>query len=206
MIYRQLGKTGLRVSALGLGTWVTFSYQLGEAQARQIMSAAFDAGINFFDTAEAYASGDAEIILGNVISWGIAEGKWRRSDLVISTKVYWGKRGAEGEIKSVNDVGLSRKHVIEGVKASLSRMQLDYADIVFAHRPDNTTPIEETVRAFNHLIDQGYIMYWGTSEWPAGRIQEAHRVAERLGLVGPAAEQPSYSIIERARVETEYQP
>jgi len=205
MTYRQLGSTGLRVSSLALGSWITFSFQFGEDKAKEIMGAAFDAGINFFDTAEAYADGDAETIMGKAIQWGIAQGKWRRSDLVIATKVFWGKQDG-GKIKSVNDVGLSRKHVIEGVLASLNRLQLDYADIVFAHRFDRTTPIEETVRAFNYLIDTGKIMYWGTSEWPAVDLERAIAIADKLGLIGPCAEQPSYSMIMRDRMELEYSP
>lgn len=204
MPYTQLGRTGLRVSRLSLGSWVTFSLQLGEHQARELMACAFDSGINFFDTAESYISGEAEAIMGNVIQWGVENEVWRRSDLVISTKVFWGKR--DGKIASVNDVGLSRKHVVEGVTASLERLQLAYVDVAFAHRHDPRTPMEETVRAFNYLIDRGMIFYWGTSEWSAAQIQEAWAVAERLGMVGPTCEQPSYSMLERRRVEVEYLP
>jgi len=204
MPYTQLGRTGLRVSRLSLGSWVTFSLQLGEHQARELMVCAFDSGINFFDTAESYISGEAETIMGNVIQWGVENEVWRRSDLVISTKVYWGKR--DGKIASVNDVGLSRKHVIEGITASLERLQLTYVDVAFAHRHDPRTPMEETVRAFNHLVDRGMIFYWGTSEWSAAQIQEAWAVADRLGMVGPTVEQPSYSMLERKRVEVEYLP
>lgn len=205
MVYKQLGNTGLRVSALSLGTWVTFSLQVGEELARELVETAYNAGINFFDTAEAYVSGEAETILGNVIQWGIRNEKWRRSDLVISTKVFW-NRGRDGKIESVNDIGLSRKHITEGVRGSLRRLQLDYADIVFAHRFDTRTPVEEVVRAFNFLLDQGVILYWGTSEWTATQIAEAHAVADRLGMVGPCAEQPSYSMLTRDRMEREYLP
>jgi len=149
--------------------------------------------INFFDTAEVYGNGKAEEVLGRVLK----RGGWKRSSLVISTKIFWCGDGP-------NDTGLSRKHIIEGTRACLSRLQLDYVDVLFAHRPDYTTPVEETVRAFNWLIDQGLIFYWGTSEWPAERIREAFQVADRLGLVPPLAEQPQYNIVVRKRFEVEY--
>eukprot|EP00037_Helgoeca_nana_P007702 m.69968 g.69968 ORF g.69968 m.69968 type:complete len:468 (+) comp18452_c0_seq1:40-1443(+) len=199
MEYRRLGGTGLRVSAFSYGSWITFSYQLGKGPATDLMRAAFTAGINFFDTAEAYADGEAERLMGEVISDGIADGFWEREDLVISTKVFWGK-----PINNVNDVGLSRKHVIEGVLESLDRLQLGYVDIVYAHRPDRHTPIEETVRAFDYLINNGKAMYWGTSEWSATDILQAQAVADKLGLVSPVVEQPEFSLLRRDRVEREY--
>eukprot|EP00035_Acanthoeca_spectabilis_P022526 m.444238 g.444238 ORF g.444238 m.444238 type:complete len:464 (+) comp19073_c0_seq1:90-1481(+) len=201
MEYRQLGGTGLRVSAFSYGTWITFSYQLGKAPAAELMRAAFSAGINMFDTAEAYADGEAEKIMGEVIADGIADGVWEREDLVITTKVFWGR-----PINNVNDVGLSRKHVIEGVLNSLKRLKLDYVDIVYAHRPDRRTPIEETVRAFDYLVNSGKAMYWGTSEWSATDIIQAVSVADRLGLVAPVVEQPEFSLLRRDRVEREYTP
>jgi len=188
-----LGKSGLKVSVLSFGTWVTFSDQTTDDVSFELIKAAIEAGINFFDTAEVYGSGTSEEVLGRVLK----RGGWKRSDLVISTKVFWGGAGP-------NDVGLSRKHVIEGVRASLKRLQLDYVDIVFAHRPDYLTPVEETVRAMNWLIDQGLTFYWGTSEWPADRIREAFEVAGRLGLVPPLAEQPQYNLLVRKRFEVEY--
>ena len=166
MDYRRLGNSGLRVSALSFGTWVTFGDQIGEETAAACLKAAYEAGVNSFDTAEAYAHGTAEVMLGTLIK----KFGWKRSDLVISTKVFWGGNGP-------NDTGLSRKHIVEGASASLRRLQMDYVDILFCHRPDKDTPVEETVRAMNHLIDQGRVLYWGTSEWPAEQIRDAVCIA-----------------------------
>jgi voltage-dependent potassium channel beta subunit len=161
------------------------------------MKAAYDVGINFFDCAEGYSGGESEIQMGLAIKkYG-----WKRNDLVISTKIYWG--GAFGS-NPVNNTGLSRKHIVEGLNAALVRLGLDYVDLVYAHRPDRNTPIEETVRAFNYLIDQGKVMYWGTSEWSAVEIAAAIAVADRLGLIGPLMEQPCYNMLEREKVEKEY--
>jgi voltage-dependent potassium channel beta subunit len=193
MEYRYLGNSGLQVSALSLGAWVTYGGQVGEEVAYQCMDAAIKAGVNFFDNAEAYANGEAETVMGNVLK----KAGWKRSDLVISTKIFWGGRGP-------NDTGLSRKHVIEGTLASLERMQLDYIDLLFCHRPDIRTPIEETVRAMNYLIDQGKVFYWGTSEWSADKIMEAWAVARRENLIPPLMEQPHYNMFTRERVEGEY--
>jgi voltage-dependent potassium channel beta subunit len=193
MEYRFLGSSGLKVSALSLGAWVTYGSQVGEDIAYECMTTAYEHGVNFFDNAEAYASGKAEVVMGNVIR----RAGWKRSDLVISTKVFWGGQGP-------NDRGLSRKHVVEGVNASLERLQLDYVDLVFCHRPDRDTPVEETVRAMNHLIDQGKAFYWGTSEWSADQIMEAALIARREHLVGPQMEQPQYHMFHRERVEREY--
>ncbi len=193
MEYRYLGKSGLQVSALSLGAWVTYGGQVGEEVAYQCMDAAIKAGVNFFDNAEAYARGEAERVMGNVIK----KAGWKRSDLVISTKIFWGGTGP-------NDRGLSRKHIIEGTKASLERLQLDYVDLLFCHRPDIHTPIEETVRAMNYLIDQGKVFYWGTSEWSADKIMEAWAVARRENLIPPLMEQPEYNMFNRKRVEQEY--
>lgn len=193
MEYRFLGSSGLQVSALSLGAWVTYGSQVGEDVAFECMTAAYERGVNFFDNAEAYASGQAEIIMGNVIR----RGGWKRSDLVISTKLFWGGH-------SPNDRGLSRKHIIEGLNASLARMNLDYVDLLFCHRPDPDTPIEETVRAMNWAIDQGKAFYWGTSEWSADQIMEAFLIARREHLVGPQMEQPQYNMFQRERVEREY--
>ena len=156
MEYRFLGRSGLQVSALSFGAWVTFGQQVGEDVAYECMQAAYEAGVNFFDNAEVYAHGEAEIIMGNVLR----RSGWKRSDLVISTKIFWG-----GD--SPNNSGLSRKHLVEGIRASLARLQLDYVDLIFCHRPDIYTPVEETVRAMNFIIDQGLAFYWGTSEWSA---------------------------------------
>jgi len=193
MEYRYLGKSGLQVSALSLGAWVTYGGQVGEEIAYDCMNAAYEEGVNFFDNAEVYADGKAETVMGNVIK----KSGWKRSDLIISTKVFWGGRGP-------NDSGLSRKHVIEGTEASLARLQLDYVDLLFCHRADLHTPVEETVRAMNYLIDQGKVFYWGTSEWTASQIMEAYAVARRDHLIPPMMEQPQYHMLHRERVEVEY--
>ncbi|HRI57443.1 MAG TPA: aldo/keto reductase [Anaerolineae bacterium] len=193
MQYRHLGRSGLQVSALSFGAWVTFAQQYGEDLAFDCMKAAYDAGVNFFDNAEAYAQGQAEVVMGNVIR----RAGWKRSDLVVSTKVFWGGDGP-------NDTGLSRKHVIEGANAALARMQLDYVDLIFCHRPDIYTPIEETVRAMSYLVNSGKAFYWGTSEWSAADIMEAYQIARREHLVPPTMEQPQYHMLHRERVEKEY--
>jgi voltage-dependent potassium channel beta subunit len=195
MEYRFLGRSGLKVSALSLGAWVTYGGQVGEDTAKECMIAAYEEGVNFFDNAEAYADGNAEIVMGNVIK----KVGWKRSDLVISTKIFWGGKGP-------NDTGLSRKHIIEGMNASLSRLQMDYVDLVFCHRPDLYTPVEETVRAMNYLINQGKAFYWGTSEWSATQIMQAYAVAQREHLIPPLMEQPQYHMFHRERVEHEYAP
>jgi len=195
MEYRYLGKSGLKVSAISLGGWLTYGGQVGEDATYECMRAAFENGVNYFDTAEVYADGRSEIEMGQVIK----RCGWKRSDLVISTKIFWGGKGP-------NAVGLSRKHIIEGLTASLKRLQLDYVDLVFAHRPDPDTPMEETVRAFNHVIEKGWAFYWGTSEWSAREITEAHAVAEKLNLIGPLCEQPQYNMFHRERFEKEYLP
>jgi voltage-dependent potassium channel beta subunit len=193
MEFRHLGRSGLKVSALSLGAWVTYGAQVGEDAAYQCMTAAFDRGVNFFDNAEAYGTGNAEIVMGNVIR----RAGWKRSDLVVSTKLFWGGKGP-------NDRGLSRKHIVEGIQASLTRLKLDYVDLLFCHRPDVETPIEETVRAMNFVIDRGMALYWGTSEWRADQIMEATLVARREHLIGPLMEQPQYNMLHRERVEREY--
>lgn len=193
MEYRYLGKSGLQVSALSLGAWVTYGGQVGEEIAYQCMETAIKAGVNFFDNAEAYADGEAETVMGKVIK----KAGWKRSDLVISTKIFWGGRGP-------NDSGLSRKHVIEGTLASLERLQLEYVDLIFCHRADIHTPIEETVRAMSYLIDQGKAFYWGTSEWSPDKIMQAHAVARREHLMPPLMEQPEYNMFNRQRVEGDY--
>lgn len=195
MEYRRLGRAGLKVSALSLGAWVTYGGQVGEEVARECMAAAYDAGVNFFDNAEAYANGQAEIVMGNVIK----QLGWRRESIVVSTKVFWGGKGP-------NEVGLSHKHIIEGVNNSLRRLQLDYVDLLFCHRPDPNTPIEETVRAMDILIKQGKVFYWGTSEWSAAEIVRADGLARQYGLTPPTMEQPQYNMIVRERFEKEYAP
>ncbi|XP_060690144.1 voltage-gated potassium channel subunit beta-1a isoform X1 [Hemiscyllium ocellatum] len=192
MIYRNLGKSGLRVSCLGLGTWVTFGGQISDEVAEQLMTIAYEHGINLFDTAEVYAAGKAEVILGNIIK----KKGWRRSSLVITTKLYWGG-------KAETERGLSRKHIIEGLKASLQRMQLEYVDVVFANRPDTNTPMEEIVRAMTYVINQGMTMYWGTSRWSAMEIMEAYSVARQFNLIPPVCEQAEYHIFQREKIEVQ---
>src|SRR5512136_275355 len=193
MEYRYLGKSGLLVSALSLGGWVTWGGQIGEDPTYECMVEAWEHGVNFFDTAEVYAEGRSEIAMGTAIK----RAGWKRSDLVLSTKIFWGGKG-------VNDKGLSRKHILEGLAASLARMQLDYVDLVFCHRPDIHTPIEETVRAMTHVINQGQAFYWGTSEWSAAELWEAYHVARREHLIPPSMEQPQYNMLVRERFEKEY--
>ncbi|MBN1252239.1 MAG: aldo/keto reductase [Bacteroidales bacterium] len=193
MEYRFLGKTGLKVSALSFGAWVTFGEQIDLELSSQIMKAAYDNGVNFFDNAEAYASGNAETVMGKIIK----KADWKRSDLVLSTKIFWGGSGH-------NDRGLSRKHIIEGTDAALERLQTKYVDLIFCHRPDIHTPIEEVVRAMNYVINSGKAFYWGTSEWSAEEIREAYLIAEKEHLIAPSMEQPQYNMFEREKLENEY--
>jgi len=195
MEYRNLGSSGLKVSALSYGSWVTFGPQMNTKVAAECMRRAYDAGVNFFDNAEVYADGVAEEIMGAVL----AETGWDRSSYIVSTKIFWGGQGP-------NQRGLSRKHIIEGTDASLSRLGLDYVDLIFCHRADLHTPVEETVRAMNHVIQQGKALYWGTSEWPACRILDAYRIARREHLIPPLMEQPQYHLFHRERFEKEYAP
>ncbi|GAB4844098.1 ATP-sensitive inward rectifier potassium channel 1 [Ancistrocladus abbreviatus] len=186
MQYKNLGRSGLKVSQLSYGAWVSFGNQLDVKEAKSILQCCKDHGVNFFDNAEVYANGRAEEIMGQAIR----ELGWKRSDIVVSTKIFWGGPGP-------NDKGLSRKHIVEGTKASLKRLDMDYVDVIFCHRPDSSTPIEETVRAMNYVIDKGWAFYWGTSEWSAQQITEAWGIAERLDLVGPIVEQPEYNLLSR---------
>lgn len=182
------------MSELSLGSWVTYGGQVGDDAAKACMVAAYEAGVNFFDGAEVYSKGEAERSMGRVLK----DTKWRRESLVLSTKLFWGGEGP-------NDVGLSHKRVIEGFHAALKRWQVDYLDLAFCHRPDPDTPIEETVRAFDILIKQGKLFYWGTSEWSATEIASAIRIAKELGATPPVMEQPQYSLLARDRLEREYQ-
>eukprot|EP00658_Telonema_sp_P-2_P047485 TRINITY_DN36122_c0_g1_i1.p1 TRINITY_DN36122_c0_g1~~TRINITY_DN36122_c0_g1_i1.p1 ORF type:complete len:404 (-),score=95.27 TRINITY_DN36122_c0_g1_i1:371-1582(-) len=203
MQYRRLGRSGLWVSALSYGAWVTFGSQIGDDQAYDIMRAAIGLGINTFDNAEVYEAGTAELMMGRVLQRLFSEG-WPREQFVLTTKIFQTTRNRAKQ--GPNDFGLGRKHIIEGLRRSLRRMQLEYVDVVFAHRPDPHTPMEEIVRAFNFVIEQGMAFYWGTSEWSAVEITEAHSIARRLGLVGPVAEQPQYNLLWRQRFEVEYAP
>lgn len=195
MEYRHLGKAGVKVSELSLGAWVTYGNQFGVKEAKEIMTAAYDAGVNFFDNAEAYAAGQAETIMGQALK----ELGWARKDYLVSTKIFWGGEGP-------NDQGLSYKHIIEGVNGALKRLQVEYVDLVFAHRPDPETPIEETVFAFNQVIREGKAFYWGTSEWSAAEVMRAADFARRNNLRPPTMEQPQYNLFHRQRFEVEYAP
>jgi voltage-dependent potassium channel beta subunit len=195
MKYRRLGKSGLQVSELSFGAWVTFAQQISEATAERLMTIAYDAGVNFFDNAEAYANGKAEIVMGKILK----RRGWGRDTFLVSSKVFWG-----GDLP--NQEGLSRKHVIEACHAALRRLRVDYLDLYFCHRPDPNTPIEETVRAMSDLVAQGKVLYWGTSEWSAKEVTEAYRIARELQLVPPAMEQPQYNMFHRERVEKELAP
>ncbi|KAG6611951.1 voltage-gated potassium channel subunit beta [Phytophthora cinnamomi] len=202
MAHRFLGSSGLLVSKLSLGSWVDYNEKYTVDGWYDMMKIAFEHGVNFYDTAEMYGSGQAEELLGGAIKKGIQEGVWAREDLVISTKLFTGTKGVmQG---GPNDEGVSRKHIVEGLKASLRRLQLDYVDVVFCHRFDAYTPIEETVRAMNFVINQGWAFYWGTSEWLASDIREACEIADRLRLIRTIVEQSQYNILERNKVELEY--
>ncbi|KAI4954137.1 hypothetical protein J4E91_001847 [Alternaria rosae] len=202
MEYRFVGKSGLQISAISLGGWLTYGGHVGDDNTFACLKAAFDAGINFFDCAEGYAKGESEKVMGRAIK----HFNWNRNDIVVSTKIYWGTHNSAltSPRNKINNLGLSRKHLIEATEASLERLQLSYVDILYAHRPDRYTPIEETVRAFNYLINTGKTFYWGTSEWLASEIEEAWAVADRLGLIGPVVEQPGYSLLRPQKVDQEY--
>ncbi len=195
MEYRRLGKSGLQVSALSFGSWLTFGNQISDKMADELMGIAYDAGVNFFDNAEGYAEGKSEIVMGKILK----DQKWERESFVVSSKVFFGT-----ENKGPNRVGLSRKHVIEACNAALKRLQVDYLDLYFCHRPDKNTPIEETVWAMNTLLQQGKILYWGTSEWSAAELMEAIAIAKQYNLIGPTMEQPQYNLVERNKLENEY--
>ncbi|MBK7909248.1 potassium channel beta subunit family protein [Candidatus Pollutiaquabacter sp.] len=197
MEYRKLGRSGLQVSALSLGSWLTFGKQIGDEVAEQLMHAAYDAGVNFFDNAEIYARGQSEIVMGNIL----ARSGWDRSSYLVSSKAYFGTEGAKSK---PNQRGLSRKHLVEACEAALRRLQVDYLDLYFCHRPDKQTPIEETVWTMHQLVLQGKILYWGTSEWDASEIMEAMLVAERHHLIAPVMEQPQYNLLTRGKLEREY--
>lgn len=195
MEYRRLGKSGLQVSVLSFGSWITFGKQIGDNTAEELMSLAYDSGVNFFDNAEIYARGQSELVMGSILK----KKNWVRSSYCVSSKVFFGFE--EGK---PNQTGLSRKHIIEGCNAALKRLQFDYLDMLFCHRPDKNTPIEETVLAMNTLIQQGKILYWGTSEWANDEIMAAIAVAKDYKLIGPTMEQPQYNMFERTKLEKDY--
>ena len=195
MEYRRLGKSGLLVSALSFGTWLTFGKQIDDTTADALLTYAYENGINFFDNAEAYAGGKSEEVMGKILK----SKSWPRGPYLVSSKVFFGS-----EPKGINMTGLSRKHILEACDQALRRLQVDYLDLFFCHRPDKNTPIEETVLAMNTLIQQGKIMYWGTSEWSGVEIAMAYEVASRYHIIGPTMEQPQYNLLERNKVENEF--
>ncbi len=194
MNYRKVGKWGLMISELGLGTWLTFGNQLNLAEARKVVHLAFESGITFFDTAEAYNRGVAESLLGHILK------DFNRMDYVVSTKIFWwGERHR-------NQEGLSKKHLIEGTRASLKRLQLDYVDILYCHRPDPQVPMEEVISGIEYILDHGLALYWGTSEWSVEEIKEATKLAREIGIMPPIVEQPRYNMLSRDKVEKEFLP
>lgn len=198
MLYRYMGKTGLQLSVLSFGSWVTFHKQIEDNTADSLMGMAYDAGINFFDNAEGYAFGESEKMMGRVLK----AKNWDRTSYTVSSKVYFGSRVDP----KPNQTGLSRKHIFETCHEALQRLQVDYLDLYFCHRPDTNVPIEEVVWTMHNLIQQGKILYWGTSQWSGAEIMEAHRVAQQYGLIGPTMEQPQYNMFERFKVEQDYLP
>jgi voltage-dependent potassium channel beta subunit len=195
MEYNNLGKSGLQISRLSLGSWLTFGKQIGDDVAEKLMDIAYDNGINFFDNAEIYARGQSEIVMGSILK----KKNWSRDTFLVSSKVFFGTGGQLPTQK-----GLSRKHITEGCNQALERFQLDYLDLFLCHRPDKQTPIEETVWAMHQLVLQGKILYWGTSEWSAQEIMEAHMVAKNNHLIGPIVEQPEYNMFCRDKIEVEF--
>jgi voltage-dependent potassium channel beta subunit len=192
-----MGKTGLQLSTLSFGSWVTFHKQIDDKIADELMGIAYEQGVNFFDNAEVYAAGESEKMMGRVLS----KKNWDRTSIVLSSKAYFGWRGKQNK---PNQTGLSRKHLTEACHEALQRLQTDYLDLYFCHRPDKKMPIAEVVQTMNTLIQQGKILYWGTSEWSGVEIMEAHRIAEAYRLIGPAMEQPQYNLFERSKVDAEY--
>lgn len=197
MEYRIMGKTGLQLSVLSYGSWVTFAKQIDDGISDRLMSIAYDNGINFFDNAEIYSRGESEKMMGRVLK----SKNWDRTSYTVSSKAFFGWRG---EANKPNQTGLSRKHLTEACHEALGRLQVDYLDLFYCHRPDKNTPIEEVVRTMNTLIEQGKILYWGTSEWSAAEIMEAHMIARELRLIGPQVEQPEYNLFKRQKMEVDY--
>ncbi len=197
MEYRRMGKSGLKLSVLSFGSWVTFHKQIDDSIADELIGIAYDNGVNFFDNAEVYALGESEHMMGRVLK----KKSWDRTSYTVSSKVFFGWRGKENK---PNQTGLSRKHIVEACHEALQRLQVEYLDIYFCHRPDKNVAIEEVVMAMNHLMQQGKILYWGTSEWSGVEIMEAHRVAREYKLIGPSVEQPQYNLLERSKIENEF--
>ncbi len=199
MEYRYLGKSGLQLSILSFGSWVTFHKQIEDNTADELMGIAYDKGINFFDNAEVYALGESEKMMGRILK----KKSWDRTSFVVSSKAFFGWRGKNNK---PNQTGLSRKHLTEACHEALQRLQVEYLDLFFCHRPDTSVPIEEVVWAMNTLIQQGKILYWGTSMWSGAEIMEAHRVAQQYHLIGPTMEQPQYNMFDRFKIEQDYLP
>jgi voltage-dependent potassium channel beta subunit len=193
-----MGKTGLELSVLSFGSWVTFHKQIDDSIADELMGIAYDNGINFFDNAEVYALGESEKMMGRILK----KKNWERSSYVVSSKAFFGTK--TGNTAKPNQKGLSRKHLVEACNEALQRLQVDYLDLYYCHRPDKSTPIEEVVWTMNHLIQQGKVLYWGTSEWSGVEIMQAHAIAKEYKLIGPTVEQPQYNLFERNKVENEY--
>lgn len=197
MEYRYMGKTGLQLSVLSFGSWVSFHKQINDTIADELMGIAYDHGVNFFDNAEVYALGESEKMMGRVLK----KKNWDRTSYTVSSKAFWGWRGTANK---PNQTGLSRKHLVEACHEALQRLQTDYLDLYFCHRPDKKVPVEEVVWTMHNLIQQGKILYWGTSEWSGVEIMEAHRVAQQYGLIGLSMEQPQYNLLERNKIENEF--
>ena len=197
MEYRYMGKTGLQLSVLSFGSWVSFHKQIDDSVADELMGIAYDNGVNFFDNAEVYALGESEKMMGRVLK----KKNWDRTSYTVSSKAFWGWRGKENK---PNQTGLSRKHIVEACDEALQRLQLEYLDLFFCHRPDKKVPIEEVVWTMHNLVQNGKILYWGTSEWSGVEIMEAHRVAHQYRLIGPVVEQPQYNLLERNKIENEF--
>lgn len=197
MEYRRMGRSGLQLSVLSFGSWVTFHKQIDDKISDELMGMAYDAGINFFDNAEVYALGESELMMGRVLK----NKNWDRTSYCLSSKAFFGSRGKQGK---PNQTGLSRKHLMEACDEALKRLQVDYLDLYYCHRPDKNVPIDEVVWAMNHLIQQGKVLYWGTSEWSAQEIMEAHMYAEKYRLIGPVVEQPEYNMFNRHKMENEF--
>lgn len=196
MEYKNLGKSGLKVSRISFGSWLTFGKQIGDTTAEDLMTLAYDSGINFFDNAEIYARGQSEIVMGEILK----KKNWRRDSYIVSSKAFF---GLGGDLPPTAK-GLNRKHLVEACEQALQRLQVDYLDLYFCHRPDKETPIEETVWTMHNLIQQGKILYWGTSEWSAQEIMETHMVAKQYNLIGPTMEQPQYNMLHRDKMEVEF--
>ena len=197
MEYRYMGRSGLQLSVLSFGSWVSFHKQIDDSVADELMGIAYDQGINFFDNAEVYALGESEKMMGRVLK----KKNWDRTSYTVSSKAFWGWRGKQNK---PNQTGLSRKHLVEACHEALQRLQMDYLDLYFCHRPDKQVPIVETVWTMHNLIQQGKILYWGTSEWSGVEIMEAHRAAAQHGLIAPVVEQPQYNLLERNKMENEF--